>query len=63
MLRLALTKNLDELNAHNIREIAAVKCVFDFKVAFNKFTGDSNKAKKYLKYALHLHQSLTREHI
>lgn len=58
MMRIVLTKHLakDNLNKPDaiIREIAGVKCIIDFRIAYYDIIGKS--PQKYLEAALELHK-------
>jgi hypothetical protein len=45
----------------NIKEIAAIKCVLDFRLAYYKLAGKSKAYSRYLIGALTLHKCLTNE--
>lgn len=44
-----------------LREIAAIKCLFEFKIAICRFIGNRTKQEQWLAHALALHKMFTRE--
>jgi len=66
MMRLIIDKHLtsDEnsvLNEVNTREVAAVKCIIDFRIAYYELIGRS--VAKYIDAAIELHKRLTNNKI
>ncbi len=58
MMRIVLTKHLVKDNVNKpdaiMREVASVKCIVDFRIAYFKFIGKS--PQKYVEAALELHK-------
>lgn len=45
------------------KEIAAVKCLIDFRIRFYEMTGSDSDCKKYVQGAIDLHKCLTKESV
>lgn len=64
MIKLELGKHIDLLekesvNATIMRDIAATKCVFDFRISFYSLQSKHKEVKKYVQAALMLLKSLS----